>query len=65
MKIAKLNKPKNRNNNKNPNCLDKILCDSKKSRYYNYNKKTHFAKFYLKPAKTSFDLSNLYANDLG
>lgn len=50
-KLSEINKKKNEN--KNQNCLDKILHDLKKSIYYNYNKKK-FAKSCLKPLKNYF-----------
>lgn len=49
--IAKPGKPKNKNDHRNQNCLSKISSDSKENMYYNYNKKGHFTKSYLKPPK--------------
>lgn len=51
-KLGKINKKKNKN--KNPNCLRRILHNSRKSIYYNCNKKSYFAKSYPEFLKNEF-----------
>lgn len=49
--VAKTDKLKKNNNNKNQNRLGKTIRDLKKSIYYNYNKNSHFAKSCLEFSK--------------